>query len=128
MKPDSMLTTDAMIAEGRAQVRKAFRETWKAFARSEPELADFIQHEILEICGKMALAGVGTAAVRGASADFNRLVLTAILAIRRGHYELWKDTVSGTRLADLWQSVQNPSEKPAPDSQPRDRDWGDCGR
>ena len=34
------------------------------------------------------------------------LVLTCVQALRRGHFELWKDTMTGTRLAQLDPAVQ----------------------
>jgi hypothetical protein len=34
------------------------------------------------------------------------VILTCLQALRRGHYELWKDTVVGSRLAQLDASLQ----------------------
>jgi hypothetical protein len=54
--------------------------------------------------GKLALAGAPTEVVQGVYHDVLTIVLTGIQALRRGHFELWKDTMAGSPL----------SPKPAP--------------
>lgn len=39
------------------------------------------------------------------------LVLTCVQALRRGHYELWKDSMVGTRLAQLDETFQAPPKR-----------------
>ena len=46
------------------------------------------------------------------------MVLTCLGAVRRGHYELWKDCMKGTRLGQLDPSFKaKPRRKKRPDAE-----------
>jgi hypothetical protein len=99
---DGMLTTHQMIHDSAKQVRARFRQCWADFAESEPELADFLVSEAMRFCGVLAFNGAPQSVLRGANEQMRRLTLTALMSMRRGNFELWRDTALGPRLAELW--------------------------
>jgi hypothetical protein len=110
MKPDSMLVEPQHIVSARQDVAaKGSGQTLKEFAQTEPALASFIYEGLAIVAGKLSLSGAPTELVQGSHEDVLAVVLTCVQAMRRGHYALWKDTVTGTRLAQL-----DPSFQPKP--------------
>jgi hypothetical protein len=110
MKPDSMLVEPEHIVSARQDVAaKGGGEALSEFAQTEPALASFICDGLVTVAGKLSLSGAPTELVQGSHGDMLALVLTCVQALRRGHYALWKDTVTGTRLAQL-----DPSFQPKP--------------
>jgi hypothetical protein len=99
---DSMLTTHQMIHDSTKMVSRRFRQCWADFAQSEPELADFVVSEAMRFCGVLAFNGAPQSVLRGAHEQIRRLTLTALMSMRRGNFELWRDTALGPRLAALW--------------------------
>ena len=110
MRPDSMLVEPEHIVSARQDVAvKGSSESLSEFAQTEPALASFIYEGLAVVAGKLSLSGAPTELVQGSHEDVLAVVLTCVQAIRRGHYALWKDTVTGTRLAQL-----DPSFQPKP--------------
>ena len=110
MKPDSMLVEPEHIIAARQDVAaKGSGQALNEFAQTEPALASFIYEGLAVVAGKLSLSGAPTELVQGSHEDVLAVVLTCVQAIRRGHYALWKDTVTGTRLAQL-----DPSFQPKP--------------
>ncbi len=102
MKPDSMLVEPAHIISARQAVAaKGGAEALGNFGQAEPALASFIHESLATVAGKLSLSGAPTELVQGAHEDVLGIVLTSVQALRHGHYELWKDTVTGTRLAQI---------------------------
>jgi hypothetical protein len=89
--------------------RTGVAESLAALGQTEPALATFLHESLSAVAGKLALAGAPTPVVQGSHADVLAVVLTCVQALRRGHYALWEDTVTGTRLAQL-----DPSFRPKP--------------
>jgi hypothetical protein len=107
MKPDSMLVEPEHIVSARQDVAvKGSGESLSEFARSEPALASFICEGLASVAGRLSLSGAPTEVVQGSHEDVLAVVLTCVQAMRRGHYALWQDTVTGTRLAQLDPSLQ----------------------
>jgi hypothetical protein len=79
------------------------------FAQTEPALASFIFEGLAVVAGKLSLSGAPTELVQGSHEDVLAMILTCVQAMRHGHFALWKDTVTGTRLAHL-----DPSFQPKP--------------
>lgn len=97
MKPDSMLVEPEMIAEAYRAVLEA--EDGKAFEelkQREPVLGSWAKQEMLCVVGKMGLSGAPHEVLVGAFNDFTSILLTALEAVRSGHYALWKDSFSET--------------------------------
>jgi hypothetical protein len=110
MKPDSMLVEAEHIVNARQDVAvKGSGQSLSEFAQTEPALATFIYEGLAAVAGKLSLSGAPTELVQGSHEDVLAVVLTCVQAMRRGHYALWKDTVTGTRLAQL-----DPSFQPKP--------------
>jgi hypothetical protein len=110
MKPDGMLVEPRYIVLARQDVAaKGSGQTLTEYGQAEPALASFVHESLAAVAGKLALAGAPTELVQGTHEEVLAVVLTSLQALRRGHYELWKDTVTGTRLAQL-----DPSLVPAP--------------
>jgi hypothetical protein len=102
MKPDGMLVEPEHIIRARQEVAAAGGdETLAALGQSEPALASFLFDGLSAVAGKLALSGAPTPLVQGAHEELLTLALTCVQALRRGHYDLWKDSMTGTRLAQL---------------------------
>jgi hypothetical protein len=107
VKPDSMLVEPKHIVSARQDVAtKGSGPALHEFAQAEPALASFIYEGLASVAGKLSLSGAPTELVQGSHEDLLAVVLTCVQAMRHGHYALWKDTVTGTRLAQLDPSFQ----------------------
>jgi hypothetical protein len=107
MKPDSMLVEPVYLIQARQGVAQdGLEQALAAVAETEPVLASFIHENLAAVAGKLALTGAPTSVVQGSHEDVLAVVLTCIRALRRAHYELWKDSMTGTRLAQLYPDLQ----------------------
>jgi hypothetical protein len=107
MKPDSMLVEPAHILNARQAVAaKGGAEALGEFGQAEPALATFIGESLAAVAGKMSLSGAPTEVVQGVYEEVLVVLVTSVQAMKRGHYELWKDTATGTRLAQLDPTLQ----------------------
>jgi hypothetical protein len=112
MKPDSMLVEPENIISARQHVaEKGSSQSLNEFAQTEPVLASFIYEGLAIVAGKLSLSGAPTELVQGSHEDVLALLLTCVHALRRGHYALWKDTVTGTRLAQLDPTFQSKPQR-----------------
>ena len=75
---------------------------------------------VASVAGRLSPPGAPTEFVQGSHEDVVAVVLTCVQAMRRGHYALWKDPVTSTRLAQLDPSFHaKPNRrrrKPGPDA------------
>ncbi len=102
MKNDAMLVEPEMIAAVRAEVAHAdVYSLLASFGKREPELAEHISQSLSTIAEKIALAGAPGHTVRDAHQASLAVILTCLEAYRRAHFELWKETEMGRRLAAL---------------------------
>jgi hypothetical protein len=107
MKPDSMLVEpEHIVSAGRDVAAKGPGPTLNEFGKAEPALGSFIHESLAAVAGKLALSGAPTELVQGSHEEMLALVLTCVKALRRGHYDLWKDTVTGTRLAQFDETLR----------------------
>jgi hypothetical protein len=120
MKPDGMLVESEHVTAAFEEVAtRGGDESLAELAQTEPALAAFIGQQLIGIAGKLALSGAPTPVVTGLHADLLTTVLTSIQALRRGHYQFWRETLTGTRLAQLDEQFQAPKQrtrKKKPDS------------
>jgi hypothetical protein len=113
MKPDSMIVEPEYLLHARKDIAgSGTGEALAAVAQLEPALASFIHESLATIAGKLALAGAPTEVVQGSNEDMLAVVLTCVQAQRRAHYEMWKDTMMGTRLAQLDDEFRKPARRP----------------
>ncbi len=102
MKPDSMLVEPEYIVGARQDVAaRGGDEVLNEIAQNEPALASFIYEGLSAVAGKLSLSGAPTPLVQGSHEGALVIILTCVQAIRRGHFELWSDTIVGSRLAHL---------------------------
>jgi hypothetical protein len=107
---DGMLVESSfLIRAGRELARGSTAEGLAALARREPALAAFLAEGLAAIAGRLALSGAPPEVVQGSHEEMLALALTCVQALRRGHFELWKNTMTGTRLAQL-----DPTFRPKP--------------
>jgi hypothetical protein len=112
MKPDGMLVQPEHIVRARRDVAaKGSRDALDEVAGTEPALAAFVHESLAAVAGKLSLSGAPTELVQGSHEDLLAVVLTCVQALRRGHYELWKDTLTGTRLAQLDKEFRAPPKR-----------------
>jgi hypothetical protein len=81
-------------------------------ALTEPALASFISTSLESLAGRLSLSGAPIEVVQGVHEDTLTVVLTCVQAIHRGHYALWKDQMTGTRLAQLDDQFRKPARRP----------------
>jgi hypothetical protein len=111
VNPDNMLVEpDLIIAARMAVGEQGTGPALLALREVEPVLADFIRESLAAVAGKLTLSGAPGPLVLGIHEEALALVLTSVQAVRRGHYQLWKETAVGTRLEAL-----------APDLKPKRR-------
>jgi hypothetical protein len=79
--------------------------------QAEPALASFILEMLASVAGKLSLSGAPTEVVQGSHEEVLTTILTCLQAQRRGHYELWRDTMTGTRLAQLDETFRPPAKR-----------------
>jgi hypothetical protein len=97
-----MLVEPDTIVAARIEVGdRGALESLQALQEVEPSLGAFIQEALAAAAGKLALSGLPTAVVQGIHEEMLATLLACVEAVRRSHYELWKDTAVGTRLAEL---------------------------
>ena len=107
MKPDSMLVEPEHIVSARREVASiGSGPSLNQFAHQEPALASFLSENLASFAGRLSLSGAPTELVQGSHEEVLTLVLTCVQSMRRGHYALWKDTMSGSRLAQLEPSLE----------------------
>lgn len=116
-RPDGMLVGPEHVFAARQETAAAgLDQALAALRQSEPALAGYLAAELIAISGKLALSGAPTHLIQGAHTDLLTLILTCVQALRRGHYELWKDTLTGTRLAQLDPAFRPKRRRKKPES------------
>jgi hypothetical protein len=124
MKPDAMLVEPEHIADAHQDVAsRGCPEALKQVAEQEPALAAYLQDRLAALAGRLALEGAPTPLVQGVHEEMMTAALTCVQALRRGHYVLWKDMMTGSRLAALDKEFQ----KRSPDKATRRRRKKDTG-
>jgi hypothetical protein len=95
VEPDTIINARIEVGD------RGALESLQVLQEIEPSLGAFIQEALAAAAGKIALSGVPTPLVQGIHDEMLATLLTCVEAVRRSHYELWKDTAVGTRLAEL---------------------------
>lgn len=102
MKPDSMLIEAGHIVQARQEIgERGNAECLEDLAKREPALAAYISESMASLAGKLALSGAPTQIVQGLYNEALSVLLASIEAQRRGHYDLWKGTIVGTKIESL---------------------------
>ena len=111
-RPDSMLIEPAHIVSAREDIgERGFSESLEELSQREPALAGYIEAGMASLAGRLALSGAPTPVVHGIYQEALGMVLSSLEAQRRGHYELWKDTIIGTRIEKLNLPAEPPAQK-----------------
>lgn len=102
MKPDSMLVEPGHIVSARQELgAQGFNEALQELVSREPALGTYIAESMASLAGKLALSGAPTPVVQGLYNETLAVLLSTLEAQRRGHYDLWKGTIVGTRVEAL---------------------------
>jgi hypothetical protein len=108
MKPDSMLVEPEHITSAGQQIMgDGAAKALDSLGEAEPALAAYIRESLAALAGRLALSGAPTELVQATHEEMLTTVLVSLTALRKGHFELWKDALEGTPLARL-------QEEPAP--------------
>ncbi|NBO93874.1 MAG: hypothetical protein EBV06_16430 [Planctomycetia bacterium] len=114
--PDSMLVHHTHIIAARGQIAETGHQAaLEGLLQREPALAAYVSQAMATIAGKMALAGAPSEVVQGVHSDLMMLMLSSLEASRAAQYELWKDSILGTRLEVLEKPQPEPTPEPAPE-------------
>ena len=112
MKPDSMLIEPGHIVEARQELgERGFGQALADLSNREPALAAYISESMASLAGKLALSGAPTPVVQGLYNEALAVLLSSVEAQRRGHYDLWKGTIVGTKLETLGSSGKKPRKR-----------------
>jgi hypothetical protein len=112
MKPDSMIVEPEYISSaGQQVVSEGAEKALNGLSEAEPALAAYVCHSLAAVAGKLALSGAPTPIIQGAHEEVLTLVLVSLQAMRRGHYELWKDTFEGPSAALPEQPLPAPKQR-----------------
>lgn len=102
MKPDSMLIEPGHIVSARQDIgQRGNPESLEDLALREPALASYISESMASLAGKLALSGAPSQLVQGLYNEALAVLLSSVEAQRRGHYDLWKGTIVGTKLEEM---------------------------
>jgi hypothetical protein len=102
MKPDGMLVEPEHISTaGQQVVGEGAGKALDNLAASEPALAGYVSHRLAALAGSLALNGAPTEVVQATHEEMLTIVLVSLAALRRGHFELWKDTLDAAARARL---------------------------
>ena len=61
------------------------------FVETEPLLSSYCRAELLQILGKLSVAGASSGVVRGVGADIHRLITVTATAMKSGYSSLLED-------------------------------------
>src|SRR4051794_8392069 len=111
-RPDGMLIEPGHIVAARQDVGEdGSPGSLEELATREPALAAYISEGMASLAGKLALSGAPTPVVQGLYSEALSLLLSSVEAQRRGHYDLWKGTIVGTKLEALF-GEKKPAARP----------------
>lgn len=120
VKPtDAVIGLDDLLAAGLdLNDEDAVRRAMMRLGDLEPYLAGYLDREIVQMAGKLVLAGASPPVCREMTTVVLTIVLTAFAAQRRASNRLWSEAMTGTPLAELASPVPPPPEpEPPPDEQ-----------
>ena len=88
---DAMLVDQVVLATAIKSVGREFPSEGFSFVESEPLLSSFCRTELLQILGKLAVAGATPAVVRGVGGDIHRVITVTAKAMKSGYSSLLED-------------------------------------
>ena len=88
---DAVLVDREVLATAIKSVSKEFPSEGFTFVETEPLLSSFCHAELLQILGKLAVAGACSGVVRGVGADIHRLITVTATAMKSGYSLLLED-------------------------------------
>jgi hypothetical protein len=94
--------------------RRGSTDALKNLEAMEPDLTEFLLERLTDIHHDIQGLGGSPRSSRRVYRNVQTLVLVAVEALRRSHFELWRDNVGGTRLDQIDPSLAPPAE-PDPD-------------
>jgi len=96
-KDDSTIVDALALA---AAVRNGGKENGQHVMASEPILGPYIQHEVLKIVGRLALANAPPCVCRGVASDIYKLIDVAGNAMREGYRGLLHGLLPSAETAE----------------------------
>ena len=113
-RTDAVIGLDDLLAGGlELQDEDSVRRAMERLGDLEPYLAGFLDREIVQIAGKLVLAGASPQVCREMTTWVLTLVLNTFAAQRHASNRLWSEAMAGTLLADLASPIP-PSEPETP--------------
>lgn len=116
---DSVIGMDDLFAAG-AQLNgeDAVRAAMARLSEIEPELTGYLDREMVQMAGRLVLAGASTTVCREMTTIVLATVLTTFAAQRAASIRLWADALKDTPLAQLIPLF--PPQEPPPSTSPPD--------
>lgn len=113
MKPDGMLVEPEHISSaGQQVVSQGTDKALGGLAETEPALAGYVRHSLAAIAGHLALSGAPTEVVQGLHEEVLTTILVSLAALRKGHFDLWKEGLEGTPLERLMKQAPKQPRPP----------------
>lgn len=120
MAPDSMLVDAALLARIEDDVtRRSPAVILEELREQEPALADHIEEKLAALVGRLTLSDMPSRFARRIHEEALAVVVAGIQSVRRGYYDLWKDTNLGSRLPE---PTPPPKKRRRRSEPPRDDD------
>ena len=106
---DAVIGLDDLLAgaidlQDEASVRRAMQR----LNEIEPYLTGYLDREVVQMAGRLVLAGVSPQVCRAMTTEVLSIVITTFAAQRRAGNRLWADAMEGTPLAKLLSPVPPP--------------------
>lgn len=92
---DTTLIDSECLQAAIGQVRRDASDEFCGCISDEPVLAEFLRRELVQICGKLSLAGARSGAVRGVAGDLHTILGIATCAFRLAYKQLLADFLPG---------------------------------
>ena len=113
MSSDQQVTAKIVVQALLEFERRGVTATLQNLEGVEPDLSEFVLERMTDIHHEILALGGPPKASRRAYRRVQTLVLVTIAALRRSHFELWRQDATGTRLDQI-----DPSLEPPPESGP----------
>ena len=98
MATDQQVSARAVLDAVMELRRRGSRQALQELEQVEPDLASYLMESLSDVHQKLLALGGPAKASRRLYDDMQSLALVCIAALRKGHYELWRQSDAGAKL------------------------------
>jgi hypothetical protein len=100
MRDDTIVSGQALQEALDTLERKGIEATLGDLLQAEPVLGGYVTQNATLVAGKLALAGAPQSVSQGVHTDLLANCLLVYLAVRKGTFEIWKETALGEKFQE----------------------------